>query len=438
MDDWLTLRARTHGDRPAVVAEGRVVTYAELDGAAARTARRLAALGVEEGDLVATTLPPEHAFCELLHALPRLGAVLVPLNTRLTAAERALQVEDSGARLVVDEPPHGPEADVPLREQVDEDAVQTVVYTSGTTGRGKRVELTFGNHAASAIASAWNLGVAPDDRWLCPLPLFHVGGLAILLRSAIYATTAVIHERFEPGAVREALESGEVTLVSLVATMLRRLRQAGLREAPALRAALIGGGPAPRELIEWAIATGLPVLQTYGMTETASQIVTASPRESAAHAGSAGRPLPGVDLQIAGDGEILVRGPMVARSALDGDGWLHTRDRGHLDGDGLLHVEGRIDDTVVTGGENVAVAEVEDALLSHPSVADAAVAGLPDPEWGEIVAAWVVLATHASDAELMAHCRARLAGFKVPKEFVRVRELPRNEAGKVLRARLRH
>ena len=415
-----------------------MVTYAELDGAAARTARRLAALGVEEGDLVATTLPPEHAFCELLHALPRLGAVLVPLNTRLTAAERALHVEDSGARLVVDEPPHGPEADVPLREQVDEDAVQTVVYTSGTTGRGKRVELTFGNHAASAIASAWNLGVAPDDRWLCPLPLFHVGGLAILLRSAIYATTAVIHERFEPGAVREALESGEVTLVSLVATMLRRLRQAGLREAPALRAALIGGGPAPRELIEWAIATGLPVLQTYGMTETASQIVTASPRESAAHAGSAGRPLPGVDLQIAGDGEILVRGPMVARSALDGDGWLHTRDRGHLDGDGLLHVEGRIDDTVVTGGENVAVAEVEDALLSHPSVADAAVAGLPDPEWGEIVAAWVVLATHASDAELMAHCRARLAGFKVPKEFVRVRELPRNEAGKVLRARLRH
>jgi o-succinylbenzoate---CoA ligase len=391
---------------------------------------------VGDGDRVATTLPPGHAFCELLHALPRVGAALVPLNTRLTAGERAWQVEDCGARLVIDEPPAGAEAEVPLRDEVDGHAVQTVIYTSGTTGRGKRVELTFGNHAASAIASAWNLGVAPDDRWLCPLPLFHVGGLAILLRSAIYATTAVIHERFEPDAVRGALESGEVTLVSLVPTMLRRLRDGGLQAAPSLRAALIGGGPAPREVIEWAIATGLPVLQTYGMTETASQIATASPRESAAHAGSAGRPLPGVQLRIAEDGEVLVRGPMVARSALDGDGWLHTRDRGHLDGDGLLHLEGRIDDTIVTGGENVAVAEVEDVLLSHPAVADAAVAGLPDSEWGRVVAAWVVLATPASDAELASHCRARLAGFKVPKRFARVDELPRNEAGKVLRARL--
>jgi O-succinylbenzoic acid--CoA ligase len=263
-----------------------------------------------------------------------------------------------------------------------------------------------------------------------------VGGLAILLRSAMYGTTAVLHDGFDAGAVAAALAGGEITLVSLVATMLRRLRDGGLAETPALRAALVGGGPVPRDLLEWSAARGLPVLQTYGMTETSSQIATLRASEALAHHGSAGRPLLGVELRIGDGGEILVRGPMVSRGALEADGWLHTGDRGHLDEDGFLHVEGRIDDVVVTGGENVMVGEVEDALLSHPAVADAAVAGRPDAEWGQAVTAWVVLATPVPDHELGAHCRRRLAGYKVPKAFVRVDELPRNAAGKLVRERL--
>jgi len=227
-----------------------------------------------------------------------------------------------------------------------------------------------------------------------------------------------------------------VSIVSLVPTMLRRMRDAGMSGPGRARAILLGGGPVPRDLLHWAADIGLPVLQTYGMTETASQVATLPAQEAVAHHGSAGRPLLGVELSIAEGGEILVRGPMVSAGALSADGWLHTGDRGHLDEDGFLHVEGRIDDVIVTGGENVAAVEVEEALLAHPAVADAAVAGRPDREWGQAVTAWVVLATHVADSELAAHCRGCLAGYKVPKAFVRVDELPRNAAGKVLRAHL--
>jgi O-succinylbenzoic acid--CoA ligase len=396
------------------VAGGRTVTYAELDAAAARTARRLAALNVRAGDRVATTLPPGIAFAELLHALPRLGAVLVPLDPRDPDPPRA-------APFTVEAPLDGPELDVPLRDRVDPGEVQVLLHTSGTTAAPKPVELTYGNFKASADASAANLGVEPGDRWLSALPLFHVGGLSILTRSAIYGTCAVVHERFDAAAVRACLESGEATLVSLVATMVRRLRAAGLTRAPALRAALVGGGPVERDLLDWGAEVGLPLVETYGMTETCSQIATP-------------KLLPGVEVRIAGDGEILVRGPMVAPGAIDADGWLHTGDRGRLDFDGRLHVEGRLKDVIVSGGENVAAAEVEEALLAHPAVDDAAVVGRPDPEWGEAVVAYVV--TTASDGELRDHCRAQLPPFKVPRAFERVAEIPRTASGKALKGRL--
>lgn len=430
MEDWLSRSARVAGDRPAVVAPGGALTYRELDARADRTARRLAALGVRAGDRVATTLPPGAAFASLLHALPRLGAALVPLNTRLAGAELRAQVELAAPRLVVEEPPDGEEADLEPSRRVDPSAPHTVLFTSGTSARPKPVELSFANHAASARAAAQHLAPRCGERWLCVLPLFHVGGLAILLRSAIWGTTAIVHERFDAERAAAALAAGEATLVSLVPTMLRRLADAGLAAAPGLRAAVLGGGPIPAELLAWARERGIPAIATYGMTETASQIAAADRWERA------GRPLEGVELRISAEGEILVRGPMVAAGALAADGWLHSGDRGRLDAGGRLLVEGRLKDVVVTGGENVACAEVEEALLAHPAVADAGVAARPDPEWGEIVVAHVVLSAPAGDGELAAHCAARLAGYKVPKAFVRRDELPRNAAGKLLRQRL--
>jgi O-succinylbenzoic acid--CoA ligase len=300
---------------------------------------------------------------------------------------------------------------------VDPDATFVVIHTSGTTGRPKPVELTYENFHASAVANAQNLGVQPDDRWLCCMPLFHVGGLSILTRSAINQTEAVIHEGFDAHKVKQALAEERITLLSLVPTQLSRLLDAGVT-APHLRAALIGGGPIPKDLLARA---PFPVIPTYGMTETCSQVWT-------------GKPLPGAEIVNGPEGELLIRGPMVAPNAIAEDGWLHTGDRGHIDEEGNLTVEGRIADTIVTGGENVAAAEVEEALLSHPAVQDAAVVGRPDPEWGQAIHAFVVV--DGDTATLDAHLRERLAGYKVPKEISQIEEIPRNAAGKILRGRL--
>ena len=390
-----------------MTAEGRTLTYAELHERADELARRLA---VGPGDRVPTTLPPGLAFCELLHALPRRRAVLVPLDARGAAAPAPV-----GARRVG-----------PLVEEVDPEAVHSVIHTSGTTGEPTPVELTYANHAASAAASADALGVQADDRWLCPLPLHHVGGLNVLVRSAINRTTVVLHERFDAERVKAVLEAGEVSLASMVPTMLVRLREAGLRRAPGLRAIALGGGPIPPGLLDWAAAAGIPVVPVYGMTETCSQVV----------AGSPGRALRGVQLRVAGDGEILIRGAMVAPRAAGENGWLHTGDLGRLDQAGLLHVEGRKKELILTAGENVAPLEVERALLSHPAVGDAGVAGLADEVWGEAVTAFVVLSTPVGSDELLAWCRERLDAFKVPKAVRVVDELPRNANGKLLRDRL--
>ena len=431
MNDWLTAAATSRPDHPAVEAPGGSLTYAELDEHVQATARRLAALGVGEGGRVATTLPPSIDFCVLLHAAPRIGAALVPLNTRLPEAEQRRHAETVGADAVVDRPLDGMEAAIEPSRDLDSEAVHTVLFTSGTGGEPKPVALTIANHDASAAASASAFGIDPGDRWLCPLPLFHVAGIGILVRCARNATTAVLHERFDAARVATALASGDGSLISLVPTQLRRLRDEGLTAAPRLRALLLGGGPIPPDLVDWARAMDLPVRCTYGMTETASQIAVTGPWESAA------TPLPGVELRIDdGDGEILVRGPMVSPGALAPDGWLHSGDRGRLDRHGRLHVEGRIKELIVSGGEKVAPAAVEAVLSAHPAVADAAVAGLPDREWGEAVTAFVVERSPVSDYDLLAFCRERLAGYQVPKRVVRVAELPRNATGKLLRARL--
>ena len=409
MRDWLAEAARARPDGEAVAADDGSLTYAELDERVDRRARELAGAGVRAGARVAVTHPPGLAFAELLHALPRLGAVLEPgppTDPPVPAAAAA-----------------GPAT---LHTTLDPDAVHTVIRTSGTTGEPKPVELTYANHLASAIASADALGVEPGDRWLCPLPLHHVGGLNVLVRSAINKTAAVLHGRFDAERVRATLEAGEVTLASLVPTMLARLRAAGLRRAPGVRAIALGGGPVPAELLDWARETDIPVVPVYGMTESCSQIV----------AGSPGRPLTGVELEIAGDGEILVRGAMVAPGAIAADGWLHTGDLGRLDDDGRLHVLGRLKELIVSGGENVAPFEVEQALLAHPAVLDAGVAGLPDAEWGEAVTAFVVLREPIGADELRAWCRRRLEPFKVPKAVYAVEQLPRSAGGKLLRDRL--
>jgi len=439
LDNWLSQRALTSPDRTALVASGRELTYAELEAEAISAARRLAARGVRREAAVVVELPPGADHVILLHALMKLGAVLYPLDPRLTAAERDAAIADAAPALVVSGPEDaaGPEADLPLLGEHDLDAVHCRIRTSGTSGAARAVALTYGNHLWSAVGSAFKVGVDPVDRWLCCLPLHHVSGQSILMRSVIYGTGAIVHEGFSVDRVGESLSRDDVTLVSLVPTMLVRLLETGI-DLSGPRAILLGGGPVPIEVIGEAAGRGANVIQTYGLTEAASQVTTLEPGEAPRKLGSAGRPLLTTHLRIQG-GEILVQGPTVGPGLADEDGWLHTGDLGRIDDDGFLYVEDRIDDVIVTGGENVIPSEVEDVLVTHPGVAEAAAVARPDPEWQQAVTAVVVLNEGArpSADELRRHCATALAGHKVPKRFEFAPELPRTPSGKLLRRALR-
>jgi o-succinylbenzoate---CoA ligase len=405
-------------DRPAV----NRLTYAQLLGEAAAVARRLGARGVRAGDRVGLELPPGEAFCIALHGILLLGAVAVPIDVRLGPDERMAVAREVAT--VIDGPLEGDEdQDLELRPRHDLEAVAIVVHTSGSSGAPKPVELTYGNWLWSTLGSCVALGLDADERWLCALPLSHVGGLSIVLRAAITATTAIVHERFETDRVLYELgrSEGAATMVSLVPTTLQRLLDAGLRAPPALRWALLGGAPMSPALLGRAAAHGVPVAPTYGLTEACSQVTTL------------GAPLFCTRVRLADDGEILVSGPTVAPSA---GPVLRTGDLGAWGADGVLHVVGRKADTIVTGGENVAPVEVEGVLEGHPAVVEAAVHGAAHPEWGEAVVATVVVREDVSEEELRAHCAARLAGFKVPKAIRFASALPRTRSGKLVRARL--
>jgi o-succinylbenzoate---CoA ligase len=415
VEDWLSRTSRTRPQRIALETPSRAVSYAELDALAGAAARQLA-----PASRVAIALPPGLDFAIALHACLRAGAIAVPVDPRDPRPA-------PHAELVVDEPLRTGADPLPGATH-DTDAVALIVRTSGTSGAPREIPLTYGNLLWSAIGSAVALGLDPAERWLCTLPLVHVGGLSIVLRSAIYGTTAVLHERFDADAALDALRHRGVTLVSVVATTLARLLDAGLADPPALRCALAGGGPVPPALLERARAAGVAVSQTYGLTEASSQVATQAPGEGGPNAGP---PLFCTRVEIAPDGEILVRGPTVS-PAVEG-GVLATGDLGALDAGGSLRVIGRKSDTIISGGENVAPSEVEAVLEAHPAVAEAAAYGVADPRWGEALHAAVVLRAPASEPDLLAHCGSRLPAHMVPKRVAVVRALPRTASGKLQR-----
>jgi O-succinylbenzoic acid--CoA ligase len=483
--DWLRQRAAISPDRVALITEDLTATYAQLDAAVDGYALLWLDNGFQPGDVVGILPENGSGFVLLVHTLARIGAISLPMNTRLTGDELSWQLKDAGARWLFRSPRFRGEPRLAaftrgensfgLARWVDADpqdrttriasrrfdlsAAHSVLYTSGTTGRPKGAVLTYGNHLWSATASALNLGLQPDDRWLACLPLFHVGGLSILLRSVIYGTAAVVHPGFDAARVNAAIDNERVTIVSVVANMLQRMldEREDRPYPPALRCVLLGGGPAPEPLLRRCAASGVPVVQTYGLTETASQIATLAPEDALRKLGSAGKPLFGSELRIvtedgsdcpAGvDGEIVVRGPTVTPGYLNHpgetaaairDGWLHTGDAGRLDAEGYLYVLDRRDDLIVSGGENVYPAEIEAVLQSHPDVVEAGVYAVDDERWGKTPAAVVVLRPGASSdaAALITHCRERLAAYKTPARIDFTDALPRNASGKLLRREL--
>ncbi|HRF49688.1 MAG TPA: o-succinylbenzoate--CoA ligase, partial [Anaerolineales bacterium] len=434
------------------------------------------------GEPVGAWLPLTIDSVVAVHAIARAGVVLVPLNTRLTTDELAWQITHVGARFVVvagGEAPVLPEGvtavlrgawsverEVSLRSTLHAPRssslaprpspldIQSIVFTSGTSGRPKGALLSFANQFWSAMASALRIGVLPDDRWLCPLPLYHVGGQAIVWRSALYGTAMIVATSSRVEDLARDVREHAPTLISLVPTQLHRLLDLDADALRGVRLVLLGGSAATPELMARAQAAGIRVAPTYGLTESGSQIATQRPEDALRKPGSVGKALPwsrirvlteaGVEAAPGTPGEIVIDGPTVfrgywrdasaTRSALR-DGAFHTGDIGYVDDEGDLWVLQRRTDLIVSGGENVYPAEVEAVLARHPAVAQACVVGVADAEWGLRVAAAVVLAPGATptEAELITFARQSLAGYKVPRIVRFVEALPLTASGKVLR-----
>lgn len=435
----LRLHAQASPAAPALVAPNRTWSYEELDRAVEGTAHRLRQEGIGAGDRVALVPERRPGAVLLLWALWRIGAVAVPLSTRLPPSVQQEQAARVGCRVAVrrdgtDAPivqggrevtwesvvsDSGPKAWRPPPQEPERDA--TIVFTSGSTGRPKAALHTWANHLYSAKGSNANLPLQRGDRWLLSLPLYHVGGLAILVRCALRGAAVALPD---PDAdLATALRAARATHVSCVATQLRRLLDALEGAPPSLRAALLGGGPLPAPLLDRAAANGWAVLTSYGCTEMASQVTTTAPGAPRSAHETAGSRLPHRRLRIDPDGQILVAGPTLFRGYLTEDGlvdprtdegWYPTGDRGRLDAQGRLHVLGRIDRMFVSGGENIQPEEIETALERLPGVERAAVVPVPSAEYGRRPVAFVRAEGRLDASSLQHSLRDRLPGFKVP------------------------
>ncbi|MEZ4273159.1 MAG: AMP-binding protein [Myxococcota bacterium] len=447
----------TRSQHPLLCVDGQTWTAKALRDAVGKRAGALMAQGVHSGHTVGLLGIQDAQWVIDMHAVGWLGAVVMPLSSTSTYAELSAMFKQHRPDWLIDKRPHAEQPDdilqgqgIPILQQDlahNADTIDRIpaerfwpfnelrvrLFTSGSTAAPKLVELSTAQLFFSAMGSALRLGHGMDDRWLCCLPLHHIGGLSILWRCAWYGTTVLLHDHFSAQAVNHTIDNQRVTQVSLVPTMLRRLLdERHERPFPKdLRFILLGGGAADLALRERCEKLCLPVAYTWGMSETASQITTTFPGEHGAGVGTA-LPFARVTISSPDTETLLVAGPLVHTP-------LTTDDTGHIATDGNLHLHGRSDEVIITGGENVAPSEVEEVLTSHPAVTEAVVLGQYDDEWGQRLIAWV--ATPSADSfdpnALHAWCSARLAGFKRPKHYVLCQALPRTGLGKLDRHVLR-
>lgn len=481
MPNWLKKRALLTPNRQAIIYKGETITFTQLYQAAYEMAGKLTSKGVKNKQFTAVLLQNHLDSAVILLALQLLGVRAVILNNRLTADELIWQIRDSNSVFLLSEerfleklsnisdslpdlPIFKKEelAETPIEgpliiDEIELDDICTIMYTSGTTGYPKGVIQTYGNHWWSATGSALNLGLHENDCWLCTVPLFHISGYSILMKSIIYGMKIVLHERFDVNETLNDIRKEQVTIMSVVSTTLTMILDYLQEERlpKSFRCMLLGGGPASLPLLERCVKKDIPVFQTYGMTETSSQIVTLSPEDSFRKLGSAGKPLFPSQLKIMQDGreamanepgEIVVKGPNVTPGYLNRekdnrkdfqDGWLHTGDIGYVDEDDFLFVLDRRSDLIISGGENIYPAEIEGVLTSHSAIKDAGVIGRQDDKWGEIPVAFLVKKAPVSETDIMDFCKEKLAKYKIPKKIYFIDEIPRNASKKILRRELR-
>jgi len=492
--DFLDRRADIEPGRVAVedLASGLVLTYAQLNERAAKSAALLSALGLREGDRLALLCRNRIEFFELLFACARLGAILVPLNWRMPATELMALLEDCGAQLLL----YGEEDSItarrlaktpitmlnldatgengfnamrdhnkPIRGKIRRSADETwyLLYTSGTTGRPKAVIQTFGMALANLINISQGMGLRNDDTTLCFLPLFHSGGINLTaLPSLIMGARVFFTPGFDAGQTIELIEQGQLDTFFGVPAVYQAISlhpNFDQLDLSGVRCWACGGAPISDDLLHRFLARGALILNGMGMTETGPTVFLMDPAHAREKTGSVGKPqvlssvrlvgADGEDAEPGETGEVWFSGPGVtpgyyqnpaatAEALPDGE-WLRSGDLGRQDEDGYYYIVGRLKDMYISGGENVYAAEVENQLANHPAILEAAVIGIPDPRWGEVGCAYLLVRpgqVMPGLDELEKFLRPRLAAYKIPRRIVEVSEFPRTAAGKIQKHRL--
>jgi fatty-acyl-CoA synthase len=461
IDQLLRDRARLTPNRVAIDDGGRTWTYAELDARSDELAR-----GLSHGERVSTLTGNTGEHVAVMFACAKAGAILHPISWRLAPAEVAFQLEDANASVFLIEAEYrelgeaalaaanvAPRLDVGERgnpETPADDDPLLLIYTSGTTGKPKGALLTHANCFWTNLSFDLATGLRPEDVVLQVLPQFHCGGWNVQEILAWWKGAKVVIERsFDAARALELIErEGITTTMGVPANYLFMSQEPRFAAADlsSLRLAVVGGAPMPEALLDVWAERGVDIVQGYGLTEAAPNVLCLAPEDARRKAGYAGKPYPYVECDLSDDGELLVRGPNVfpgywqnpeATASAFRDGWLLTGDVADRDDEGNYRILGRLKDMVVSGGENIYPAEIEAVLHEHPAVSDAAVVGTPDERWGEVCLAFVVLSEDVSEEELRDHCLAHLARFKVPKTFRIVDELPRNSMGKIVKSELK-
>ncbi|MFC6322593.1 o-succinylbenzoate--CoA ligase [Companilactobacillus baiquanensis] len=476
MENWLKKQAQLNPNKTALILEHSDFTFKELDESVQLYASKLSTRAKKHDRIAVFITNSFNGYIAVL-ALQQLGAEIVFLNTRLSKDELAFQLRDSNSKFcliddgtdiseiaqvnfpqvhISDTLSLVPDKSYQPVEEFNNDDITSIMYTSGTSGRPKGVLQTFGNHFYSAIATSLNLGINYRDSWVLSVPLFHISGFSIMMRSLIYGIGIYLIPKFDETYINKILINERASIISLVPTMLKRLLN---NLAPKqkynsnFRCVLLGGGPIDNWTLLRCNMLAIPVIQSYGMTETASNVVALNNRDAERKVGSSGQALFPVQLRIAqkndeGIGEIEVKSPTLAKSYLNmpelfkqrltKDRFFKTGDIGYLDDEGFLFVKGRKDDMIISGGENIYPEEIENIYSKIEGILGILIIGKRNENWGQIPIAYVILNKNAylTGKDLIDYGRDHMAHYKVPKEFRQVDHFPQTSSGKLLRRKI--